>query len=271
MSGGVVSRYTVVVLVLFALAIALIAALNVFPLMGDTVALLASDLGSVLVVGLSALVAVRTGLRFDKAQPGRWYWMSIGIGALMYSLGDLVWAVYELPGNEVPYPGLPDAFYLAEYAFLAAGLAYAAWGYRGLGDIRMPLTAGAVVGVGSAAALYLWFLDPLVLAVPDVSAAEKAISVAYPLADMLLAFGPAVLVILMVSRLGWGRFGWPWWAVAVGVLFIAASDTAYAWLAAAGTYESGMVVDYGWMIGHVAIATGALLARDVTRVPSPAS
>ncbi|MBA4369986.1 MAG: hypothetical protein C0418_00195 [Coriobacteriaceae bacterium] len=267
MSGRVLSRYTVLMVALMLGSVAVAAGLNYFPVLGDTVALWAADLGSVAVVGLAAAIVVGTAYCFGKGQPGRLYWMLVGVGAAMYALGDLVWSIYELAGNEVPYPGLPDAFYLAEYVFLTAGLAYAAWSYRSLGDIKMPLALSGAVGAAAAGGLYVWFLNPLVLSDPEIAAGEKALGVAYPAFDVFLAFMPAVLIILMVSRLGWGRFGWPWWAVAVGVLFIAASDTAYAWLAAVDRYESGMILDYGWMLGHVAIATGALLARDVTRVP----
>jgi hypothetical protein len=93
--------------------------------------------------------------------------------------------------------------------------------------------------------------------------AEKALSSLYPLADILLMVVPAVFVIGVVSSLGGGRLAWQWWAVALGALVIAISDTGYSWLATYDLYSSGSIIDYGWSLGHAFMMLGGLIARDL--------
>jgi hypothetical protein len=54
-------------------------------------------------------------------------------------------------------------------------------------------------------------------------------------------------------------------AVGGGALVLAFSDSVYSYLSAIDVYQSGMAVDYGWMVAHVLIALGALIAQDLSR------
>lgn len=268
MSAGRVSRQTLAIGALMAGATALVAGgvwASTSGALSETAGVWIADIGSVLVTGFAAAVILLTALRFAKGEPFRRYWLLIGTGAAMYALGDLAWALYELPGKEVPYPGIPDIFYLAEYGFLAVGLVVAAAGYRKLVDWRGPLAIAVLAAVVSALALWFNLLQPYILFDPEVAAAEKAISVVYPAFDVLFAIAPALFLLMVVSKLGGGRLARPWWAVAVGTLLLGISDSVYAWMQWAGTYQTGSVVDYGWMLAHAAIAVGALLAWDLAR------
>ena len=40
-------------------------------------------------------------------------------------------------------------------------------------------------------------------------------------------------------------------------------DSGFALLDAKGLYQAGNIIDAGWMMGNVLIASGALIARDV--------
>ncbi len=237
---------------------------------GETGVLVASDLGSVIIVGAAAAVVLAAASKIGlDGSLGR-QWLAIGIGVAVYALGDAVWAYYELILRvEVPYPGPPDAFYFAEYVFVGAGVSMAALAYRGLVPLRRPLMVSAVFAVALLAAVYVGLLGPYVIGLDDVSVAEKVVSSAYPVADVLLGLTPAIFLVLVVSHLGAGRLGWPWWAVAIGWAMIAASDSGYAYMAARETYASGSFVDYGWILGHVAIAVGASIAQDLATVRAP--
>ncbi|TLM75181.1 MAG: hypothetical protein FDZ70_06980 [Actinobacteria bacterium] len=223
-----------------------------------------ADLGSILVTGIAAIIVLRTALGFSKGEPFRKYWLLIGIGAACYALGDIVWALYELRGLEVPYPGAPDVFYLAEYAFLAAGLVIAARAYRGLVDEKVPLIVSVAAAAAAAAGLWAGLLGAIA-ADTETALAERAISIAYPTFDVLFGLAPALFLLLVVGKLGGGRLARQWWAVGGGLLLLAISDTVYSWMAWNETYVSGSAVDYGWMLAATAIAMGALLARDLAR------
>lgn len=267
MKERVISRSTWLV---FALALVMTAVMWVvitFGIGGEQGTLIASDIGELLVVGLSAgailWCATRLGATSAIGRP----WLLIGIGALSYAIGDAIWAIIEVgQGLEVPYPGLPDLFYLVEYPLFAAGILLAGLAYRGLVPLRRPALIATATGVGLSAVIYFGLLQPYVLTVTDMSAGERALSILYPLGDVALMLAPAVFVIAVVAQLGGGRLAWPWWAVAIGTVAIAITDTAYAWLSAYDLYQSGSFIDYGWGVGHAFVMLGALIALDLARV-----
>lgn len=225
-----------------------------------------SDIGSFAIVGLCAAAVFASTLRLRRGERLRTTWTLVGVGVLSFALGDLTWTVIEVGmGIEVPYPGLPDLFYLAEYVFLAWALIRLVSGFRGLVDLRAPLSIAAAFAVVGLAVLWFSLLQPYVLFDSSLSVAERALSSFYPIADIVLLGVPTLVALLVVSRMGSGSLAWPWYAVATGVMLLAASDATFSWMSAARGYEGGAVVDYGWMAAHVMIAFGASLAIDAAR------
>lgn len=264
MGERVISRYSWAV---FALAVGITLAMWVvitFGIGGEQGTLIASDLGELVIVGLASVVILRSAVRLGAGTSVGRPWLLIGLGAVSYAIGDLVWAILELVMKvEVPYPGLPDLFYLLEYPLFAAGILMAGVAYRGLVPMRRPVVIASLTGAGLSAVVYFGLLQPFILSVGDLSRGERALSTLYPLGDVALMVAPAVFVIAVVAQLGGGRLAWPWWAVGVGAVIIAFTDTAYAWLSAYDLYQSGAFIDYGWGIGHAFVMLGALIARDL--------
>jgi len=120
-------------------------------------------------------------------------------------------------------------------------------------------------GVALLVLLYLGLFQPYILADSSLSTGELVLSILYPTADVVFLLAPSIFLVLVVGRLGGGRLGWPWWFVAAGACILAVSDAAYSYMSAAETYSAGAVVDYGWMLAHVALAVGASLAVDIAR------
>lgn len=229
---------------------------------GDYGVALSSDLGGLVIDVLASFVVLSTALAFQPGEPLRRQWMAFGIGVALFTAGDAAWSYIELVQRaDVPYPGVPDFFYVPVYAAFAFGLFTTALAYRRLVSIRVPLIGtGVVVAAlgGGLIGIVLPALSGL-----DVSPAEQALSVFYPLADLLLLLMPAVFVLFVIRYLRGGALAWPWYSVAVGLAVLGMTDTAFSWLEALELYETGMLVDIGWMAGYLLIAVGASLARDV--------
>ncbi len=221
------------------------------------------------VVGLAALVILRSAWRLGpRTSVGR-PWLLIGLGALSYFIGDTIWTVIEVGmRQEVPYPGWPDVFYLLEYPLVAAGILSAGLAFRGLMPLQRPARIAALSGAGIAAAVYFGLLVPFVLREPDVTFAERLFSSLYPLGDVLLMVAPAVFMLVIASALGGGKLSWPWFAVVAGAIVVALADTGYSWLSTYDLYRSGSFIDYGWSIGHALIMLGASIAADLAS-PTP--
>lgn len=262
--SAVLSRRTYAVFALSIIAVALIATVVGLEIGGETVALWVSDLGGALVVLAGAIFILSVAFSFGRGEGLRVQWLFIGLGALSFAIGDLVWTYFEAFRGLDPYPSLADVFYLLQYPLIAWGLIRAGIAYRGLVDIRKPFYAAALIGLVGVAALFFGLLNPVIFTWDD-TLTVKALSSIYPVADVVVGLVPALFLVFVVVQLGGGRFGWPWIAVVVGVTLIAATDTAYSWLDAIELYESPNLIDYGWLLGYSALAVGASIALDIAR------
>lgn len=254
-----ISRRTWAVL---GVSVVAVAAMYAAILAGGDAALYASDIGETAIVWAAAAFTLSAALSFSPGEELRRQWLLIGIGVVMYAMGDTVWAFIELvQKREVPYPGLADLFYVLQYVFFAVGVSRAALAFRGIFDVRKPAIYAGGIGAVLAGAQYVFVLHPIVVGESGIG--EKALNLFYPLGDVLLELVPALFILFVVANLGRGSLGWPWRAVAVAMAVMAVTDTAFVWLQNQDLYASGMVVDVGWALGNAAIAVGASLARDI--------
>jgi len=247
-------------------AVAVIRTLIAVQAGGDRGTLLVSDLGELLVVACAALIVLAVGRSFDAGESLRTQWTLVGVGMLAFALGDAVWSWIEVVQRaEVPYPGLPDVFYVSEYVFIGLALLIAAVSYSRLLDIRVAAGFAATAGVVMLVLLYFGLFEPYILSDSSLSTGELVASIFYPSADVVLLLVPSILLVLVVAKLGHGRLGWPWWFVAMGAAILALSDATYSYLSVSDAYSAGSIVDYGWMLAHVSLAVGASLALDIAK------
>lgn len=219
------------------------------------------DIGEILIIAAAAAFILFTASRWDPKDAVRRQWSLVGWAAVAFVVGDIVWAYYEVVQRvEPPYPGAPDIFYVLMYGFMGAGILWAGLAYRHAVPMRRPVAISGVLSLAVLALVGYFVVYPL--ATEDVSAAERAISVLYPVADVVLMIGPALFVLFMVRGLGAGKLARPWMAVSAGAVLIALADSGYALLQLHDAYQSGSPVDMGWMLGFSLIAMGASLARD---------
>ena len=184
-------------------------------------------------------VALMCLSRFLVKRPGRSVGLAFGLGLLAWAIGDTIFTLESQRGAAPPTPSLADAFYLVMYP-----LAYLAIMLIMRGEIRSFKTSswldGAVAGLGAAAICSAFVFDTIVNSVSG-SPAAVAVNLAYPIGDLvLLAFAVGALVIVP---------GWPTRLITLvaGCLVLAIGDTVYLFQNAAGTYQSGTILDASWM------------------------
>jgi len=272
MNGTMPSRASWLVIIGGFAAVALMAALIAFG-GSENLTSIVSNVGGFLVTSAAAVVALSAALAMEPGSPVRAQWLPIGLGMACFAIGDGIWAYYPVvAGADAPWPGLADLAYVAGYPLIAYGVMRAALAWRGRARLLPSFIIAALSGVVGAVALWFLVVKPSVIG-QGLSGPETAISVFYPIADILFGLVPALFVILVLGQLGGGRLSWPWLAVGGGVLLYSAADALYAVLNARGTYAEGNIVDYGWAAGYVLVAVGASLAFDLARprvkVPAP--
>ena len=197
-------------------------------------------------VGLSAVAALLAGVHRSpgRGRVGR-SWNLIAGGILAFVLGDVSLSVFDLYlRRDPPYPFLADTFYLAGYPLLAAGLVVVIRridrhrGWTSLIDAGIFATAFSVSG-------WIFVMDPLAGA--DYPLADRAIWLAYPSMDLVLA---AVLARLLLTR---SRNTAAFRQLAGAVLLQLAADVAYY-----GGFSTGGWTSACWLLSYVLWGGAAL-------------
>src|SRR5688572_905603 len=136
------------------------------------------------VLGLAPVLAILFGIRMHRpaAAPA---WACFAAGFALFWIGDLYTYSYPLLlQREVPFPSLGDAAYLAVYPALMAGLLILQHRRTQRGDRGSAIDA-AIMTVGLALPSWIWLTAPY-LHDHTLSTSGRLVSVAYPLADVLL-------------------------------------------------------------------------------------
>jgi diguanylate cyclase (GGDEF)-like protein len=178
----------------------------------------------------------------------RWPWAAIGVGMLLWSLGDLLWTLWLDNLESPPYPSFVDAVYFASYAGLYVGII-------GLSRTRHSSWhewIDGLIGGLATAAVGIALIFPAVLAATEGSTTTVAVTLAYPLLDVLLL--GFVIVAIGVNR--W-RPDPAWLLLAAGLAVTAVADAIFNYQSSVGTYVAGSLLDSMWPIAVLFIAAAA--------------
>jgi PAS domain S-box-containing protein len=192
-----------------------------------------------------------------------WAWIAAGCG--MFLFGQLAWSAHELILRKPPpYPSLADAGFLGVYPFLLVAV-LGLWRVhpRRPADIEVGIDA-LLVTYTTGALTYEFLLEPLYTV--GGSPLELATSTAWAVGGILVLW---LILIQMLYRTKVPRGGAG--LVLLAVALHSVTNVLYARRAVAGSYASGSVLDLGWDIGLLLVATAAALApaRD-SRPSAPA-
>jgi signal transduction histidine kinase len=212
---------------------------------------------------LAALLAAR---RCKATHRVRRSWQLIALALAFYLLGDVVQTYYEVVAREKPYPSLGDLGYLAFYPLALGALLRLPVTRR---SPRERLTLGldcTLVALSGAVPIWYLSLGPTLEAGGQGEIA-MAVSLAYPLGDMVLLVGLAALLLRgapagMRSSLN---------LVGLGLVGFVVTDLIYGWITLHGSYAGGDLVDAGWMVslGLFGLAATAQPRTEVTGEAAP--
>ncbi|HWA54900.1 MAG TPA: HD domain-containing phosphohydrolase [Solirubrobacterales bacterium] len=178
-------------------------------------------------------------------------WALLGLGLLLYSGGEIYYAVVLAGQESVPIPSLADGGYLAFYPLAYAALVALLRARIGTFPVTRWLD-GVIVGSAVAALAAAFALGPIVDASNDGQTLAVTTNLAYPIADLTLL----TMVATAASFTGW-RPGRSWGVLGAGLLLQAISDGVYLLQAAQGTYVEGTILDAGWLVGVLLVAAAA--------------
>ncbi|MCB8958156.1 MAG: response regulator [Nocardioides sp.] len=174
----------------------------------------------------------------------------IAAGLTSSALGDLIWLLYTWTGHE-PNVSLADIPYLAAYLGLGAAVVVVTTLRRGRTTYVDPDAVIDALTVIVVSLLLFWtFSVQDIVADESVSAFTRVVWATYPILDAVLL---ALVLRALTVRSARDAIGIPF---AAGVACWLVSDIGYLVLEVSGTVSA--VLDIGWMLGGMLIATSTL-------------
>ena len=205
------------------------------------------------VIGASAVVVGLIAIRRYRPDPAL-PWVLLCAGQALFVAGDLMWNYYEFVGEE-PFPSLADGLYLAGYPFLAAGLLLLIRRRIAGGDRAGLIDAGILA---TAVGILSWtFLIQPQLAGSELDPLSLAITLAYPLADLLVIGVAMGFLTTPGARTAAFRL------LGTSLVLLLVADEVYALQNLDGTYVVGGPIDSLYLISYLLF--GASLAHPSMR------
>jgi diguanylate cyclase (GGDEF)-like protein len=200
------------------------------------------------VVGASAVVVALLGVsrnRPDRGLP----WILMAVGQASFVAGDLMWNYFEAIGEE-PFPSCADVLYLGGYPFIALGLFLLIRRRLGDGD-RGGLLDAAILTTGVAVLSWTFLMRPLV-ADTELDLLPMAISLAYPIGDLiLLGVAMGLLTTPGARTASFALLG-------ASLASLVVADIMYALQTLDGTYVSGSPLDALYLAAYILFGASAL-------------
>jgi diguanylate cyclase (GGDEF)-like protein/PAS domain S-box-containing protein len=215
-------------------------------------------------LGASSAVAVLAGVRRYRPR-GRTAWDLIALGLALFVAGDVLAYNYDgLFGGPLPFPSIADPFYLAIYPCLVLGLLMLLRLSDPMRD-RATLIDALVVTIGVGTLSWVFLMAPYAHDA-TLTLLAKLTSIAYPMMDLLLVAVGARLAM------GAGRRGRSAQLLAAGLVALLATDAIYGWVSLHGGYETGGLLDGGWIVFYALLGTAALHpSMQLLSQPAPAT
>jgi two-component system cell cycle response regulator len=180
--------------------------------------------------GIACLV--RAALVRDR----RLAWTLLGLGVLVYAGGDAVWG---LAGEPRAHPWAADAAYVAFYPLTLGGMALLL--ADGRDRVAARLWIDGLIGGLTVGAIVVAFAYQPILRASAAGSAQTALSLSYPLADLVLV----AFVLTAFATQAW-RPGGVWVLLGLGIVIFTLADSLYAYQAANASFDDGSLVAALW-------------------------
>ncbi len=211
-------------------------------------------------IGVLAIGAVEYGVhRLRPQRAGAWHLVAATLALL--ATGDVIFVILDSTAPEpVPYPSVPDVFYLAAYLPLTAGLF---WLGRPVSPKRDETTLIDSASFTLAGSLVLWILVVRPAVEAQVLGVVGRIAAVGAWVGYIAVFSASLRVILSWRRnMSVARLG-------LAVLAFLVAEVFYGRQVVHGTWSSGTLVDLGYF-AFTGLCGAAALHPSMRDVSSPA-
>ncbi len=215
-------------------------------------------------IGASAVIALVVGAR-RNSRDRRLSWYLLALAQAFFVTGDVLAYNYtRFFGAPLPFPSVADAFYLAVYPVLVAGLLLM---IRQRSETRnaASLLDALMFTVAAAALSWVYLMAPYAHD-QTLGLTTKLTSIAYPVGDIMM------LGVVLRLALGSRRRGAASLFLLGGTALVLLTDSIYGWKLLHGGYVTGGVLDAGWAAFYALLGAAALhpsMRQLVEPAPGP--
>lgn len=259
------SRFRVFVFISLLLALAYLAQ-NIFLWGGEENVIFVNDNSTPFLAIFATLFALALWNETSWDKTSSLVWGSFSLGMTLWTVAEIIWALYSFVQQEIPYPSTADVLWILGYpAFFISFLLR----YRGLRVRATRLQTFLVTLFSAASALFLFFLLfwPLLQTLTSAKIAEGVLASAYPLIDLPLI----TLTIMIALALSGGKFSSPWAWLAVSFFLRTLSDIGFAYGTWTESYypqgalnNLSIFIDYTYNVAYIFIFLGLFRQQTLT-------
>jgi PAS domain S-box-containing protein len=206
------------------------------------------------VAALSATLLAARRCEGSRELRSFWWVMSAAIAA--ETIADIFLLKYNIEYDEPPFPTIADAFFLSFYVLLFAALLRVPVAPVTRAKRARILLDGAIIVLGGGAVVWYFVLGPTVKA-GGQSALAMAVSLAYPVGDLILLAGLAAVLL----RRSPPSLRVPLLLVAAGMLASIVADVVYGYGVLHNTYKSGDPIDTLYVLEFLLFALAGISQR----------
>ncbi|MGB6298730.1 MAG: hypothetical protein WBF90_21470 [Rivularia sp. (in: cyanobacteria)] len=187
---------------------------------------------------------------------GRIVWLLFGIGMLSYCLGGIIFGVIEIILKQDPTPSVADIFFVVTYLLVGIGMVLAVASRRINLEGWQWIIVFAIAAFGSALA---WLISQP--SSEETNTIVTFLNWFYVVSDVLLLI---IATSLLLAFWG-GRASLPWQMIAVATFSLYIADIWAKWAETkVANYESGGLLEVGWVLSGVLFGMGAALEFEAS-------
>jgi signal transduction histidine kinase len=202
-------------------------------------------------IGVASALAIALATAVNRPEP--WQpWLLFAAGNLFFAVADIIFNVIVNP----PVPSIADVFYLGGYPLLTLGLLFLLFASGGQRRIAA-IGDAAILTFAFILVQWVFVLDTIV---KETSGAERVVSAAYPLMDIVLLAGLAGFFVSAAWRTP------SFLMLVASIVLLLVADEAYG--VRPDSYRSGSWIDAGWLLSY-ALWAGAALHPSMRALSRP--
>jgi two-component system, cell cycle response regulator len=224
---------------------------------GERALLVFSDTAYLVPIAAAVLLSAWAATRVPKGLKG--FWVLVSVACASWLAGEVLWSIFELRDDVVPFPWWTDVAYFGFYGLVLAALVL--FFRPSLRTIGGQAVLDGLLAVASLGLLWWWLVLRDLTAGSDLA---SVVGLSYPVLDLVLLCTIATTPLVSARR---GTLAG--WLVAAGVAAGGIADGVYTHLVLNGSYVSGGLVDLGWQLQACLICLAAVAsALGIGRRPN---